>query len=550
MRLSRRNRLAGVGLAAVASLVLAACGGGSGDDGDSNVITVYGTNPQNPLIPTATNEVGGGDPLRNLFVGLVAYNTDGSVTNEVAESIEGDKESKVWTVKLKTGEKFSDGSPVTSESFVRAWNYGANPENKQLNNYFFYPIEGTQDGEKAGLIPDGETEISGLKIVDDTTFTITLKTPESDFPLRLGYSAYYPVPDAAFDADGKITKEYGERPIGNGPYKLSKTGWERNKQIAMVPNEGYDGALEPENDGLTFKFFNSTDAAYSDVQAGNLDVLDQVPPSALSTFEGDDSVTAYNEPGSSFSSVTIPERLPHFDGKEGELRRAAISMATDREEICEKIFSGARTVAKDFTSPVLDGWTEEVEGNEVLEFNPEEAKRLWAEANDIDEWSGKFVIAYNNDGAGNKEFTEAMSNQLKNNLGIEAEPKVYATFDELRTEITPDEDGNRRIKTPFRTGWQADYPSMLNYLGPIYATNAGSNDGDYSNKEFDKLISEAAAAKGDERYELIGQAQTILLKDLPAIPLWYQNATAVTSKDLKGFKFNWQQKPEYQKLTK
>jgi len=542
MRLSRRNRLAGVGLAAVASLVLAACGGGSGQDGDNNVITVYGTNPQNPLIPTATNEVGGGDPLRNLFVGLVAYNTDGSVTNEVAESIEGDAESKVWTVKLKTGEKFTDGSPVTSESFVRAWNYGANAENKQLNNYFFYPIEGT---DEIGNTTKGAKDISGLEIVDDTTFKITLKSPESDFPLRLGYSAYYPVPDAAFDESGKITKEYGERPIGNGPYKLSKTGWERNKQIAMVPNEDYDGALEPENDGLTFKFFNSTDAAYSDVQAGNLDVLDQVPPSALPTFEGDDSVTAYNEPGSVFSSLTIPERLPHFDGKEGELRRAAISMATDREEICEKIFNGARTPAKDFTSPVLDGWTENVEGNEVLEFNAEEAKRLWAEANDIDEWSGKFVLAYNNDGAGNKEFSEAMANQLKNNLGIEAEPKVYPTFDELRKDVT-----DRTIKTPFRTGWQADYPSMLNYLGPIYATGAGSNDGDYSNKEFDKLVSDASAAKGDERYELIGQAQTILLRDLPAIPLWYQNATAVTTKDLKGFKFNWQQKPEYQKLTK
>jgi oligopeptide transport system substrate-binding protein len=542
MRLSRRNRLAGVGLAAVASLVLAACGGGSGQDGDNNVITVYGTNPQNPLIPTATNEVGGGDPLRNLFVGLVAYNTDGSTTNEVAESIEGDEESKVWTVKLKAGKTFTDGSPVTSESFVRAWNYGANADNKQLNNYFFYPIEGT---DEIGNTAKGAKEISGLEIVDDSTFKITLKSPESDFPLRLGYSAYFPVPDAAFDESGKITEEYGERPIGNGPYKLSKTGWERNKQISMVPNEDYDGALEPENDGLTFKFFNSTDAAYSDVQAGNLDVLDQVPPSALSTFEGDDSVTAYNEPGSVFSSLTIPERLPHFDGKEGELRRAAISMATDREEICEKIFNGARTPAKDFTSPVLDGWTEEVEGNEVLEFNAEEAKRLWAEANDIDEWSGKFVLAYNNDGAGNKEFSEAVANQLKNNLGIEAEPKVYPTFDELRKDVT-----DRTIKTPFRTGWQADYPSMLNYLGPIYGTGAGSNDGDYSNKEFDKLINDAAATQGDERYELIGQAQTILLKDLPALPLWYQNATAVTSKDLKGFTFNWQQKPEYQKLTK
>ncbi len=113
MRLSRRTRLAGVALIAAGSLTLAACGGGSDDKsggGSKSVITVYGTNPQNPLIPTATNEVGGGDPLDNLFSGLVAYNTDGSVTNEVAESIEPNEDSTVWTVKLKDGQKFTDGS--------------------------------------------------------------------------------------------------------------------------------------------------------------------------------------------------------------------------------------------------------------------------------------------------------------------------------------------------------------------------------------------------------------------------------------------------------
>jgi oligopeptide transport system substrate-binding protein len=535
--------LAGLGLAAAASLVLAACGGGSGGgSGTSSVITVYGTNPQNPLIPTATNEVGGGDPIDNMFSGLVAYNTDGSVSNEVAESIKGDKDSKVWTVKLKDW-KFTDGSTVTANSFVKAWNYGANPANKQLNNYFFYPIKGTDD---IGNTVKGKKTVEGLKVIDDKTFTITLKSPESDFPLRLGYSAYFPVPDKAYDASGKITKAYGEHPIGNGPYKLSKTGWERNKQIALVPNKDYTGNQKPENGGITFKFYNSTDSAYSDVQAGNLDVLDQVPPSALTSFEKDSSVKAYNEPGSNFSSITIPERLKHFGvNKEGDLRRQAISMAIDRKEICEKIFNGTRTPAKDFTSPVLDGWTDKVTGNSVLDFNANEAKRLWSEANKISQWSGKFVVAYNNDGAGNKEFSEALTNQLKNNLGIDAEPKVYATFDELRTDIT-----DRSIKTPFRTGWQADYPSMLNYLGPIYATGAGSNDGDYSNKSFDKLISEAAAAKGAARYKLIGDAQAILLKDLPALPLWYQNATAVTGKDLKGFEFNWKQKPDYYKLTK
>ena len=62
--------------------------------------------------------------------------------------------------------------------------------------------------------------------------------------------------------------------------------------------------------------------------------------------------------------------------------------------------------------------------------------------------------------------------------------------------------------------------------------------------------SEASAAEGEARYKLIGEAQAILLKQLPAFPLWFQNATAVTYKDLNGFEFNWQQKPDYYKLTK
>ncbi|MCW2789094.1 MAG: transporter substrate-binding protein [Aeromicrobium sp.] len=547
MRLSRRTRLAGVALIAAGSLTLAACGGGSDDKNDgggstSDVISVYGTNPQNPLIPTATNEVGGGDPLDNLFSGLVAYNTDGSVSNEVADSIKANEDSTVWTVTIKDGQKFTDGSAVTADSFVKAWNYGANPANKQLNNYFFYPIKGT---DEVGNTVKGEDTVSGLKVVDDKTFTITLKASESDFPLRLGYSAYFPVPDSAYDAQGKITKEYGNAPIGNGPYKLTKSGWEKNKQISLEPNPDYEGIHKAKNGGLVFKFYTSVDSAYTDVQGGNLDVLDQVPPSALTTFESESGIQAYNEPGSSFSSFTIPERLPHFKGEEGRLRRAAISEAINRPEITEKIFNNARTPASDFTSPVLDGWTKDVPGNEVLTFNAEDAKAKWAEADKISKWSGKFQLAYNNDGAGNKEFSEAMANQIKNTLGIDASPKAYPTFDELRTVVT-----DRTIKTPFRTGWQADYPSMLNYLAPIYATGAGSNDGDYSNKQFDKLIQDASAAKGDERYKLISQAQSILLKDLPAIPLWYQNATAVTTEDLKGFVFNWKQKPDYYALTK
>jgi oligopeptide transport system substrate-binding protein len=534
-----RSALAGIALAAVASLTLAACSSGGDDESSEStdaVITAFATEPQNPLVTTNTNEVGGGNIIDLLYAGLISYKADGSQENEVAESIESD-DSKVWTVKLKDW-KFSDGTPVTAESFVKAWSFGADPDNKQLQSYFYYPIEGTDD---EGATLKGADTISGLKVVDDKTFTITLKQPESDFPLRLGYSAYYPLPEAAFGD----TNAFGEKPIGNGPYVLEK--WDHNVEAVMTPNAEYDGVRKAQNGGVTFKFYTDPDSAFSDVQGGNLDVLDQVPPSALTTFRDDDSVQAFESPGSVNSTITIPESLDHFSGEEGNLRRQAISRAMDRKTITEKIFDGTRSPSEDFSAPVMPGFTEDIPGAEVLEFDAAEAKKLWDQADAIAPWSGKFQVAYNGDGPGNKEWVEAVVNQLNNNLpGINAAPRAFPTFDELRTKVT-----DRSIGTAFRTGWQPDYPSIYNYLGPIFGTGAGSNDGDYSNKEFDALLTKASGALDDEeRYQAFVDAQAILFKDLPAIPLWNTNVSGAAGKDVENVVFNWQNRPEYQDITK
>lgn len=540
MRLSRRTRVAGVALLAAGSLVLAACGGGGDDSGSTDsVITNFSTEPQNPLVPTSTNETGGGRAIDLLFAGLVSYQKDGSSVNEVAESIESE-DNVTWTVKLKDWE-FSDGTPVTADSFVDAWNYGALSTNKQLGSYFFYPIKGFDAVQEEE--PSAKT-LEGLKVVDDKTFTIELNQPEADFPARLGYSAFYPLPESAFDD----IKAFGEDPIGNGPYKMDGKGaWEHDVQIKLVPNDSYDGVRKPKNGGITLKFFTNPDTAYTAVQAGELDVLDAVPPSALPTFQSDDSVQAISEPGSVFGSVTIPERLPGFGtNDEGRLRRQAISKAINREEITKNIFDDTRTPAVDFSAPVMPGFDKEIPGSEVLQFDADEAKDLWAQADDIAEFEGSFTISYNGDGPGNKEWVDAVVNQLKNNLGIDAKANAYATFDELRADVT-----NRSIETAFRTGWQPDYPSIFNYLAPLYQTKAGSNDGDYSSKEFDDLMEQVAGEPDeDKRYALQSQAQEVLFEDLPAIPLWYSNVAAVASTNVENVEFNWQNQPELHLITK
>ncbi|WP_098485271.1 peptide ABC transporter substrate-binding protein [Georgenia soli] len=538
--------MAGVAASILAgSLVLAACGssgdgsetatGGAATGGAASggIITANSNEPQNPLIPTNTNEVGGGKILDLVFEGLVYYDAEGAVHNGVAESIETD-DSQTYTIKIKEGLTFTDGTPVTSSSFVDAWNQGALLSNGHLSSYFFEPIE--------GFSYDEDSELTGLEVVDDTTFTVKLKQPEADFPLRLGYSAFFPLPEAAFeDPDA-----FGENPIGNGPYKLDGEGaWEHNVGIDLVPNEDYQGDRTPQNGGISLKFYETQDAAYSDLLAGNLDVIDAIPDSAFGSFEDELGDRAINQPSAVFQSFTIHTELEHFAGEEGQLRRQAISHAINREEITDAIFQGTRTPAQDFTSPVIDGWSGDIPGNEVLQYDPEKAKELWAEADAISPWDGTFTLAYNTDG-GHQAWVDATMNSIRNTLGIEAEGNPYALFADLRKDVT-----DRKMTGAFRTGWQADYPGLGNFLGPLYGTGAGSNDGDYSNPEFDALLAEAATADSVEASsEIYNKAQEILFKDLPAIPLWYSNVTGGSADTVDNVEFGWNSVPIYHEITK
>lgn len=523
------------------SLAVAGCSGGDGDDeaganGDgptTGVLTANGGEPQNPLIPTNTNEVNGGKILDLVFAGLVYYDADGETHNEVAESIETD-DSQNFTVTLEEGWTFSDGSPVTSDSFVDAWNEGALLSNAHLSSYFFEPIEGFSYEE--------DSELSGLEVIDDHTFTIELKQPEADFPARLGYSAFYPLPESAFDD----MDAFGESPIGNGPYMLDdEDAWEHNVGIDLVPNDEYEGERQPQNGGVSLEFYEDKDAAYNDLLAGELDIIDRIPDSAFDSFEDELGDRAVNEPSALFQSFTIPDYLDHFEGEEGQLRRQAISHAINREEITDSIFEGTRTPAVDFSSPVVDGWTEDVAGNDVLEYEPDKARELWDEADDIDPWEGTFTLAYNSDDP-HQPWVDAVTNSLRNELDIEAEGEPYPSFDEFRSAITDqDMDGT------FRSGWQADYPLIGNFLGPLYGTGAGSNDGDYSNSDFDDMISEAAAADSiEEANELYVESQEYLFEDLPAIPLWYENVTGGSAETVDNVEFGWNSVPIYHEVTK
>ncbi|SPM30133.1 peptide ABC transporter substrate-binding protein [Mycobacterium terramassiliense] len=518
---------------------LSGCGGGALSP---DLVLVNGGEPPYPLVPTSTNDSNGGRIIDRLFAGLVSYDAAGHPANEVAQSVET-TDNVNYRVVLKPGWRFTDGSPVTAHSFVDAWNYGALSSNAQLQQSFFSPIDGFDD------VAGGETKrstMSGLRVVNDLEFTVRLKAPTIDFVLRLGHSAFYPLPDAAF----RDMAAFGRNPFGDGPYRLADSAdgpaWEHNVKIDLRPNPDYHGNRKPHNKGLRFEFYANLDTAYADLLSGNLDVLDTIPPSALPVYQRDlGAGNVASGPVAVKHSLDTPLRLPHFGGEEGRLRRLALSAAVNREQICQRIFMGTRTPSRDFTARSLPGFEPNLPGNDVLNFDPDRARQLWAQANAISPWGGQYAVAYNAD-AGNQEWVDAVANSIKNVLGIDAVGAPQPTFAGFRTQIT-----NHTIATAFRAAWQGDYPSMIEFLAPLFATGAGSNDVGYANPEFDAALAAAEAAPTIERSNaLANAAQRILFHDMPVVPLWDNIGVVGWSTEVKNVTVTWNGLPDYENIVK
>lgn len=509
MRGSTRVKFGAV-VAAMALAATAACSTGSDDASDGGgSITVQLGEPQHGLVPTNTSESEGAEVLYALFAGLVEYNVDtNKPENRVAESITS-TDNRVWTIKIKSDYTFHNGEKVTASSFVDSWNYGANQNNAQEAIPFFDKIEGSDElapGE--GKQPTAD-KLKGLTVVDDTTFQVTLKVPFAQFPTMLGYNAYLPMPKAFF-ADPKA---FDDAPIGNGPFQMDGK-WEHNREIKV---KRYDAFPDHDGDALlesvTFKIYEKLDTAYNDLRAGAIDITDKLPVSAMGTVQKDFPGRTSSVAESSIGYIGFPiSTNPVYANPD---LRKAISMAIDRKSLNEKIFSGTRPPADDFISPIIPGYRQGVCG-EACTYNPQAAKALYDKAGGLP--GNKLEIGYNTDG-GHKDWVEAVGNMLKDNLGIEVTPRPFEKFGAILDALDA-----KQYSGAFRMGWVMDYPSIENYLRPIFSKIAienGSNHAGYVNEEFEAALAAADVKQGDEGIAAYQAASDILLKELPYIPVFF-----------------------------
>ena len=119
-------------------------------------------------------------------------------------------------------------------------------------------------------------------------------------------------------------------------------------------------------------------------------------------------------------------------------------------------------------------------------------------------------------------------------LGVECIATPEPDFATLRQKVNA-----REMTGMFRTGWVFDYPSIENFLAPLYTTSGGANDGDYSNEQFDTLIADAgASATIDEANVKYQEAERLLAEDMPVIPLWNDRKIGGWSENVAELQFS------------
>jgi oligopeptide transport system substrate-binding protein len=518
--------------AVIVALAATACGGGSDSGSDAKgevdpngIFSIELGEPEKLLHTGDTMESNGSAVMAGLFSTLVDYKADGSLEMINAESVET-TDSKTWTVKLKKGWTFHDGTPVTAKSYVDAWNWNANITNAQGLSSWFADIKGFDalHPEKEGAKPTAKA-MEGLKVVDDSTFTIELKSAVPAFGHKLAYIVFAPLP-ASFYTNPKAA---GEKPVGNGPYKFDS--WDHKKQIKIVRYDDYKGPNKAKNGGVLFKNYTTLEAAYEDLKSGNVDVLRQIGPKDLPVYRADLGDRAVDQAYSAIQTLAIAfyadqwKKPKQVDPKVVQ----GLSMAIDRATITKTVLQGTREPATGWVAKGVVGYQDNAAGD-VTKFDPAKAKELIKAGGGVPK--NEIFIQFNADG-GHKEWVDAVCNSITQATGVKCTGDSKPDF---QADLTARK--SKQVKSIYRSGWVLDYPVNSNFISDLFRTGAAGNQGDFSNKALDAKIAAAdGAATLDDSVKQFQAIEKDLVNYMPSIPLWYYKVNAGYSEKVSGVKY-------------
>lgn len=449
---------------------------------------------------------------RQIFKGLTDYNPDDMETiPAMADSWTASADATVWTFYLRQGVNFQNGRECTAQDFVYSWNRVADPRTDGPSAYHFAPIKGFRE-----LREGNAGELAGLQAIDDFTLEVTLEYPYADFPACVAHPAFAPVPRE------EVTDDFGEHPVGTGPFRLVR--WEHQMELVIEKFPGYFGENQPDLDQVVFKIYPDIEAGWRDFKAGVLDDA-QIPPGQYDVASVEFGDRALFKPLLSTLFYGFDMEAEPWRGNE-DFRRG-LNWAIDRELLSTSIMQGTASAATGMVAQGAFGYQ-----SSAMPYRYDQEKATGLLAKDFPE-SGDVPIGltliYNSD-----EHEELVAQSVQSDLG---QVGVALSTAGYPSGVYAEALRSRSIDF-FCQEWRVDYPTMDAFLYPLfYSANAGStNLTYYRNSEVDALLDRARrTVDAGKRTDLYRQAEKMILEEAPVIPLTFARTARVVSDRVGGY---------------
>jgi len=458
-----------------------------------------------------------------LFEGLVMSSQDpNQVSPGIAEKWDVSPDGLVYTFHLRPEAKWSDGTPITSQDFLRSYQRILTPAVAADYSYLFYVVKGAEDYYEGRIKDFAQT---GFSAPDDHTLVLTLRRPAPFLLKSMARPAWYPLPvhvlEKFHDMDRRdATWTRPENIVTNGAFVMKQ--WIQHQKIVVEKSPNYWDREHVKLDTIEFYPIEQSDTEDHMFRTGQLDITYEVPADKIATYQREMPNNIQTKPwcGVYFYRFNVA-RKPLNDVRV----RRALSLAIDREKIVKNVTLGGEAPAYSYVPPNTNGYVPDYKIHEDVA----EAKRLLAEAGFPDGHGFPHLQLIYNTSKRHGPIAEAIQEMWRRNLGID----ITLANEEWKVFLDDQKQINFDIE---RGSWIADYFDPNSFV-ELFRTGSGNNFTNWGNPEYDRLLASSLDTKSEEeRYGVYRKMEKILMEEQPIVPIFFYTESRLISSRVTNFK--------------
>jgi ABC-type oligopeptide transport system substrate-binding subunit len=522
--LHRRYLFSALPLLCTLLITLAACGGSTSPPSTNQqlaskqvlIMPNVGTQDIGVMDPAQGPDANSGVAISMVYSGLVKSDKDLNVVPDQA-TWDASSDNKTYTFHLKPGITFSDGTPVTAQTYVYTLTRALLPKvQSPIASFFEGAIVGAND------VASGKTTVlKGVRALDDSTLQISLNGPTPYFLEAMTNSLYFALNKNIIDQYGqtKWVNHAAGSGVGTGPFMVKE--WMHNVKMVLVPNPHYYGAKTKLTE-VDMIFVQNPSTAFKSYQAGQYNFDWNIQSADLTDAKGVSGFTI--KPLLQTDLLFFSNKMAPFNQVEV---RQAFAYATDKDTLAHAVFKDAVVPAPTIIPPGMPGYQPNYKG---IPYDKAKARSLLQSIYPDVTKVPPITFSFPSSQVSSLEAS-ALQQMWQNALGIRV------SLNPVELNAYNDETNKHEVQFGF-IQWGADFPDPYDWLTLNLTSTASNNNGDWHNPTFDQTVMQAEQTTSDARIMLYNQAEQIAITDVGWLPLDHESLAAIIPSYVHGVSLN------------